>query len=451
MRRILAASFVLVSALAPFLWTEEASACGGCFVSQSESTQVTGHRMALSVSATQTTLWDQITYDGDPTEFAWVLPIKGQVEIGLSSDLLFQVLEAETQVVVSSPTINCPPPNCPGDAAGFGATGATSGSGGGVTVIAQEVVGPYETVQLQASDPLALNTWLESHGYNIPADVEPVVSQYVTEGFGFLALRLVPGQGIDSMKPVRITSPGASPTLPLRMVAAGTGARTPITLWVLAEGRYEPQNFGFETISASELIWDWGTASSNYAQRKQEIFDADGGSRWLMEAGEQKGMWLFDSILSTAEYDPAGSGYADESGQGAVEAAAADVATLTAGINPSSLWVTRISADLSREALGVDLRLQASTTQQPIERYLQVQNTVGIPPACPTFPPCDNDGSTFPGFGDINNWDPFGEDANDGSSGGCGFARTPARPSELALIGLAGAAAVLARRRRAKR
>lgn len=449
MRRLLAASFVLVSASLPILWTEDADACGGCFVSQSESTQVTGHRMALSVSTTQTTLWDQITYDGDPTEFAWVLPIKGQVDIGLSSDLLFQVLETETQVVVSSPTINCPPPNCPNDSGSFGATGASTGSGGGgVTVIAQEVVGPYETVQLEATDPLALSTWLDSHGYNIPAEIEPVVSAYVTEGFGFLALRLVPGQGIDSMKPIRVTSPGATPILPLRMVAAGTGARTPITLWILGEGRYEPQNFGFETISASELVWNWDTASSTYAERRQEILDADGGSRWVMEAAETKGRWMFDQLTYMAEYDPVVSGYADDMGQGALEAAQEDVATLTAGIDPASLWVTRISADLARDALSVDLRLQASASQVQVERFLQVNNTVGTPPSCPTNPPC-NGGSgngTFPGFENINQWDPVGEGADE--PGGCGLSRRPSRAHELFLVGLLGVAAAWSRRRR---
>ena len=51
----------------------------------------------------------------------------------------------------------------------------------------------------------------------------PVIDAYVAEGFNFLALKLVPGQGVDSMRPVRVTTPGAAATLPLRMVAAGTG------------------------------------------------------------------------------------------------------------------------------------------------------------------------------------------------------------------------------------
>jgi hypothetical protein len=52
----------------------DAAACGGCFhevnLQQTESTQVTGHRMILSVSKTQSTLWDQITYSGNPSSFA---------------------------------------------------------------------------------------------------------------------------------------------------------------------------------------------------------------------------------------------------------------------------------------------------------------------------------------------------------------------------------------------
>jgi hypothetical protein len=64
----------------------DADACGGCFVPPEENTQVTGHRMLLSVGMAQTTLYDQIEYTGDPSEFAWVLPIKGQATLGVSSD-----------------------------------------------------------------------------------------------------------------------------------------------------------------------------------------------------------------------------------------------------------------------------------------------------------------------------------------------------------------------------
>src|SRR5262245_66491441 len=86
----------------------DASACGGCFVPPAANTQVTGHRMVLSVSPTETTLWDQIAYSGEPESFAWVLPTKGIVDVGISSDLLFNTLAFITDPQIIPPYLDCP-------------------------------------------------------------------------------------------------------------------------------------------------------------------------------------------------------------------------------------------------------------------------------------------------------------------------------------------------------
>ncbi|MEO7110752.1 MAG: DUF2330 domain-containing protein, partial [Polyangiaceae bacterium] len=286
----------------------EADACGGCFVQQSESTEVSGHRMVLSISQQQTTLWDQITYSGNPAEFAWVLPIRGQVDVGLSSDTMFQALDDTTRVTVNSPSLNCGFQSCNGTSAGTGASFGDGAGGSGVSIISEKVVGPYETVQLKSSDPQALNTWLTSHGYSIPADVTPIIDAYVTEGFDFLALRLVPGQDVTAMRPVRVTMPGASASLPLRMVAAGTGAVTPITLWILGEGRYAPANMPSFEIDSKNLVWDWDTQSSNYSKLREAGFTASNGKGWLVEAGSPEGSYIFQNLVDNAINDPQGSG-----------------------------------------------------------------------------------------------------------------------------------------------
>src|SRR4051812_13765091 len=97
-------------AVAVSFGADDAAACGGCAPPLGESTLVTGHRMLLSVSQTSTTLWDQIDYSGSPSSFAWVLPIKGQVDIGLSSDAVFAALSDSTATYVAPPPLNCPPP-----------------------------------------------------------------------------------------------------------------------------------------------------------------------------------------------------------------------------------------------------------------------------------------------------------------------------------------------------
>ncbi|NUP14316.1 MAG: DUF2330 domain-containing protein [Polyangiaceae bacterium] len=453
--RIVKALSTIPFLLIPILATaDDAVACGGCFVQQTENTQVTGHRMVLGVSTTQTTLYDQITYSGAPEEFAWVLPIKGQVEVALSSDAMFAHLENITAVTVNSPQINCNPGGCPSfNGAGGSAAGGEEGGagGGGVDIIAQQVVGPYETVQLSASDPGALANWLSQHGYNIPADIQPVIDAYVAEDFDFLALRLVPGEGIDSMRPVAITTPGAAPALPLRMVAAGTGAVTPITLWIVSEGRYEPQNFPSFLIQESQLVWNWDEQRSNYADLKQAGFASSNGSSWLVEAGEPLQPYAFESLLDLANYDPLNSGYANDDGTMAAENAQADIDRLTAGTDPASRYITRISAELARSALADDLVLQASPDQSMVNRYFFVQNTVGTAPECPPPPVCDDDGGWPDGDGEV---DGTGGASASGGSAGCdscavgGSERTSLGAGLAAMVGLG---LVLGRRRLSKR
>lgn len=437
--------------LAPsLLHLSDASACGGCLVNQVETTQVTGHRMVLSISNDRTTLWDQITYSGAPESFAWVLPTKGTVEVGLSSDALFGTLEQATQVTIASPSLNCLPPGCPFPPNAGGGDG--TGTGGGVVVLAEQVVGPYQTVQLSSQDPNALANWLLDNGYNLPPDIAPVVSAYVSEGFNFLALKLVPGQGVSSMRPVRVTGAGASPSLPLRMVAAGTGATTPITLWVLGEGRYEPKNFSSFEIKGSDLTWNWDTQSSDYKQKKQAGFDATNGKSWLVEAGEPFSRWSIQSSLEwSAEFDTANSGYGDDPVT-ALEACKADLDKLFGTLADNALWVTRLHAELSRAALATDLTLGAADNQTSVERYLQVTSTVGTPPACPPPPDfCNGDptGSSSSSSGG-NPFDPFGgnQGSTSQSSSGCAVSGEAGAPWALFIVGSALLLSTTRRRRR---
>jgi Uncharacterized protein conserved in bacteria (DUF2330) len=445
----LSKTLLLLAPIASLALTQarDAAACGGCLIQQGESTQVTGHEMVLSISKKQTTLWDQITYSGNPSSFAWVLPIKGTVDFGLSSDALFGTLEQQTKVFISSPQITCQPPPFCGNAneGGFGATSAAAGTGGGpppVDVLVHDVVGPYEMVQLKSSDPTALQQWLASHSYAVPADIQPVIAAYVAEGFNFLALKLVPGQGVSAMRPVRVTSPGASPVLPLRMVAAGTGAITPITLWVLGEGRYETANLPTFTIDPATLVWNWDTQSSNYAAVKKASFDKSKGTAWLVEDAEPIGQYAIKGpIQNLVQYDVQNSGYGEPMGPTAQAEFDQDMSALFTGIQETALWVTRLHGELSRTALAADLELGASADQRSVNRYLQVKQSTGTAPKCPTFPPCDDGGNASDG-----GWDQWG---NPKTSTSCAMTDSGSSPmSVFALLGAAGIVVSVARRKR---
>ncbi|MEO7595736.1 MAG: DUF2330 domain-containing protein, partial [Byssovorax sp.] len=98
-----------LAALMAVMATErEAAACGGCFAPQENPTVVTDHRMIMTIEKDQSTLYDQIKYQGDPKSFAWVLPFAGEIEVGLSSDIVFSALDQVTATQI------LPPPGCAG-------------------------------------------------------------------------------------------------------------------------------------------------------------------------------------------------------------------------------------------------------------------------------------------------------------------------------------------------
>jgi hypothetical protein len=449
----------------------EAAACGGFFApAPSQTIDVASHRMILSISQTQSTLYDQVKYTGSPASFGWVLPIQGTVTVGVSSDALFATLDQLTTVTVAAPfTPSCP--QCSSSESASEAASSSSGSsGGGVTVIAQSTVGPYETVQLSSTDPTALASWLATNGYPISSAEQTIITAYVSGGFNFLAIKLQPGTGISAMQPITVTTPGASAVLPLRMVAAGVGATVPISLWVLGEGRYGPTNFPTFTIDPSQLVWDFATETSNYGQLMQAGFTATNGSGWLVQSAqpisEQSITSPIDFLVQT---NPMASGYGDGTASGAAMAEMADLTTLFSGIDPTSLFVTRLLAQMPVAALSTDMTLGASASQAIVPQVLQATQYVNAPtcPSCTTgsggsgpasssttggmggAPASSTSGSTGAGKGGAG-----GASTSTGSGkGGGGSASSscslghPAGES-LVIYGFLAALAMVARRRR---
>jgi hypothetical protein len=426
----------------------EARACGGCFHEAptpqkpvTESSIVSDHRMVFALAPQQTVLWDQIRYTGNPSEFAWVLPVRPGTKIEVSHDEWIASLDATTQPKIIQPVSQ-----------GLGTFGGSSGGGGcgcgmssettsysdgagssskeagapAVQIISQQVVGPYETVIVRSDKPKALETWLLDHGYAIPPSIFPIIEAYTAEQLDFVALRLRPGQGVGAMRPVRIVSPGADPTLPLRMVAAGIGAKVGLTLYVLSEGRYRPQNFPEGQLDETKLTWDSSQGRSNYQELSAAIMAGAGDHTWLTEyAGKPVttgyppitgSTTLFDAYYGACSYLPRGvtpaqpavdAGDPDASAAdggvdpdaGGGDAGAGDGGTASnadagTGANPASIvptslcskgnelccdfddlevalgamhrrdvWLTRLRADLPAAALAVDLRLEAHPNQ----------------------------------------------------------------------------------------
>ncbi len=482
MRKVGALFAVLgLAAAGTFAAERDAEACGGCFTPPPPPHEVesviTDERMMLSISKDQTTLYDEIRYSGAPSSFAWVLPIHGTVTVGLSADVMFSAIDSLTQTQVVQPPTNCPPPpTCNTYNAAFGGGGsggtapqagaAAADAGAQVTVTSQSVVGPYEQVQLHSNDGSALTNWLTSHGYKIQSEDVPVIDAYVSQGFDFLALKLVPGKGVQAMQPVRVTSTGASISLPLHMVAVGTGPTTGITIWVVADGRWEPKNFPTFTIGDSEIAWDWNTSSSNYESLRLSKEAEFKGRGWQIESSLELAQYSIQNTLqSTVQNDyysgkidypapPAPADAGAEGGGGASDAGGKDssaadlqamdddLKVLFKGIAGTNVRVTRMRSDVAHASLSEDMFLQASKDQSELNNVHNPGKEIGQP-LCPIY---DNNCVQT---GEVPR-DQAIADANARNSG-CNATRSTSG-SDLAVVGLVGmfglSALQLRRRRR---
>jgi len=306
--------------------------------------------MVVSISDQETTLWDQFEYAGDPEDFVWVLPVaEGEgVEIGLADQAFFGHLANSSQVTLQGPTSG---------GGGFGCSAGPEAPMGSpsVTVYAREVVGPYETVTIGAEDADSLTGWLTENGYAIPDALVPTITHYVDASMSFVVLRLSPDAGVAQMQPVRVTTPGTHVTFPLRMVAAGVGESVSLELFLIAEGRWEAQNFPNAEVPEDLLTYDQGTNTFNYDALAEAALASGDGRTWLTE-------------FSGIAWEPHTSSDAREDW---------DVATRFLPMRP---WLTRMRAELPANALSEDLILSASMLGPRYGVYYADRSTTATSP-----------------------------------------------------------------------
>jgi hypothetical protein len=408
-----------LSASGVSLLSRDARACGGHFYGEpgtpTQSASVaTDHRMAVAVTPTMITLWDQIEFAGDPAEFAWVLPVRGAAVVGLGDDDFLQALDQQTQLEIRAPYRRCVRPSADGcvggGAAGCGAQESASDPGvgpqedSGVTVKGRSTIGPYATVQVRGSDPGAIVGWLRANKYLVPPDVEPLLGQYVTAGFDFVAVRLRNGASLRAMTPIRVSWKDARVTLPLRMARAGGGEKVGISLFVIADRRFAPKNYATFSVDPAGLAWDFVAGRSDYTSQRDAAAKAYDGRAFALESSVEVSA---ASVLAAIDEPPRDAGDEPDTAtaDGRVEDAAKDVVEPDAAlgdagappaIDPSASdvevafgtfarrRVTRLRGELPARALDEDLELAPDGEQAIVDRTIQVLRA-STAPVCPAY------------------------------------------------------------------
>jgi hypothetical protein len=118
-------------------------------------------------------------------------------------------------------------------AAAGGGEGATAGARG-VDVIGRDVIGGYDVARLRADDPHALDRWLDANGYTLPDGAEPILHDYVDDGWRYVAIQLAPG-ATGVLKPLRVSFAADDPVYPMKLTQIATDP-IDVTLYTLADG-----------------------------------------------------------------------------------------------------------------------------------------------------------------------------------------------------------------------
>ena len=240
----------------------EASACGGLFCNVQQPVVQTGEQIVFSIDRNNGTVDAviNVSYQGSAADFAWVLPLQSApAAVKVAPAFLFGTVNRLTAPVFKPTFENrgCPAPAPSNSAdAGAGFSDAGSGGPGGVQVLFQEAVGPYQSVVIQSSDPLEMRTWLEENGYAVTDAMMEAVIPYVVKGDALLALKLLSGKSTGDIQPIWVTMEGSEVCVPIRLTAIASIDDMEMTTLVLSrDGRVIPENYFHVDLNLARIDW----------------------------------------------------------------------------------------------------------------------------------------------------------------------------------------------------
>lgn len=212
-------------------------------------------QVALVRDGEKTVLTMANDFQGDPKEFAVVIPVPTFIErdqIAVVDKGLLDHLDAYTapRLVEYFDEDPCRPrPEILAMAAPAGAgQGAKRARERGVTIEATYTVGEYDILILSAKESGGLELWLQENGYRIPAGAAAVLGSYLKQQMRFFVAKVNLKEqaklGFTYLRPLQVSFTSPKFMLPIRL---GTvNANGPQELFVFAltrKGRVETTNY----------------------------------------------------------------------------------------------------------------------------------------------------------------------------------------------------------------
>lgn len=199
-------------------------------------------------------------YEGEPKDFAMVVPVpevleEGQIHIGDNS--IVDHLDAYTAPRLVEYFDNNP---CQqhimydmmkrsGPAIEMIAESAVAEAKSlGVTIEAQYTIGEYDILILSAKESAGLQTWLDSEGYQVPAKAQKVLGSYIKQDMKFFVAKVNLQEhaklGDNYLRPIQVAYESEKFMLPIRLGTVNAKTTQDLFLFALTrKGRVETTNY----------------------------------------------------------------------------------------------------------------------------------------------------------------------------------------------------------------
>lgn len=275
-------------------------ACGGLFC-QNTPVDQNAERIIFTQNGNGTvSAIVQIQYTGFAEDFSWILPIPAPIaaedlQVPETGEAAFLELETATNPVIIPPPV---PDNC------AEIDMVLSESDSGVEVFATGEVGPYSFDVIGSEDPTALIKWLRDHQYMVTEAMEPLINVYVQEQFAFLAMRLLPDEGVQDIQPIKLTYPSERPMIPLRLTAVAANPDMVVLVWIFGQSQAVPVNYAHMEIPNDDLIFYYPFGGNNYRQALSDNANKHDGRAFVTEyAGSSRNFAFTDPLLQQLASD----------------------------------------------------------------------------------------------------------------------------------------------------
>jgi hypothetical protein len=299
--------------------SDRAQAYGGFWSSQTTRVKQSAARIVFVDNPDSTvTAIVQMSYAGPSQDFAWVIPMPGTPTVGVSSNAVFERLDAATapeywvEVTLEGMCAQEDDPE-PASDAGIGTDGGPRDPDptAPVAVIDQGSVGPYDyvniTVDRALDDPAqAATDWLTMNGYDLTDLDSEVLDPYLQDGLNLLAFKLTSGTDAGAIRPVVLTYESKRPMIPIRPAAVAAQDDMPVQVWVFGPSQAVPRDY--ESLVLNDALIDWLTAREFVAGTLPAGGVGPFGELVVSEPSN------YDAVVSAAADEAGGRGFVTELG-----------------------------------------------------------------------------------------------------------------------------------------